>query len=352
MMKNNIISLDTVKAYTKLYLDDSDLLAYDWNYYKQSDDYCLMVDNIRLYYRPKYNYLAVSFSASKIQNGANFIAFNFRYSNELIEYVNQVIKENVPVCVDHFREWTVNRMDVHVDYAFTNKNDLAIYQRSLSKVRYSRCKKTNYKSGNRAFNKSYGISIYDKKDEIAKRTSSGNKVNKKEKSIIINRGYNVLRLEVQIKRVYLKKIFKENRRVVDLFNILSCEKVISHFMTKTGIDKPFLSRRILFDKINDIFSSLQGKRLKKFLDYYNKYGLEATEKTYKASTISAYFRMLKKANLNPIYLTGKVSYKTNMSYYTTICRCKRTLYIKREEVISETNLYRYKGEAYYNDRGG
>mgnify|MGYP000970556575 CR=1 FL=1 len=349
MMKNNIIGLDTIKAYTNVLIDGFDLLAYNWDYYRQLDEYCLMVDNIRLYYKPKHYYLSVTFSASKIQNGVNFIGYNFNYNRELIDYINEIIEENIPVNVGHLKTWTVNRMDVYVDYAMANKKDVIIYNSCLSKINYSRCKNSKYDTGNQARNKSYCINLYIKKDEIKQRLYGKYKVNKKEKLIIRDRGYNVLRCEIQIRRTYIKKIFGDNRSVVDLINLLSCKKVFSIFIKKIGIDKPFLSRIEMFDRINSSFPSLQGKNIKKFLDYYNKYGFEETLKKYKASTINAYLRMLKKADLNPIYLTGKVTCRINMLYFITIYKCNKIPKVKENIGIS---LFRYLVVAYYLDRGG
>lgn len=344
---NNIIGLDTVKAYTNVYIDEFDLISNGWLYWRNLEEFCMMVDDIRLVYRPKYSYLSVCFSAAKLQNGANYIAFNFNYSKELIDYVNQVIVENVPVEVEHFGLWEINRMDSYVDYNMFSKRDLTVYRQCFSKTRYMRCKNTEYKTGNQAKNKSYSINVYEKKEEIKQRLT----VNKKEKLILKNNGYNVLRLEVQIKNTYIKSIFGKNRKVNDLINVLSCKKVILIFMKKIGVDRCFISREKLFEKIDCCFSDLQSRNIKRFLDIYNKYGLIECRKIYKASTINTYLRLIKNANLNPIYISNKKVKIINMLYFTITYKCKKMV-ITKCKGTKEKQSYYFVVDSYYLDRGG
>lgn len=376
IMHKNILSLDTVRAFTKIHLNTYDLVNNNkWKIWKNSKgeivEFNKTEGNLYFRYLPKYFHLEVKFSAPKIMHGTNAIPFDFNYRDLLIKCLNVFIKLVLPqnVIVDNFEKWTINEFHVFVDYKCPNKTTAKTYQKCISKLKFSRCKNTVYRTGNQAKTKSYNNNIYIKENEIEYRLNKKPKsVNDKEKGLLSHK-VRTLRYEVQAKKGLLQYMFGKNRKVKDILNYESCKKIIDTFIVKNNFNNPFMYKDELFAKIDATFSKTKSRNIMKFIEIYNKKGLEEAEKHFKKSTIIAYLRDLKAKNINPIFLLNTVNNKIDFTSYDSI-----THYNFIEEVIEKiieklryaTNLLIsniwycfatkattiYKANAYHYEEGG
>lgn len=324
MVYKNILSLDTVKAFTLIYLNTHDLVSCKkWIVWKNTkNDYIEFnkkEGNLRFKYLPTFNYLEVQFSASKVINGTNAHPFNFEDRNLLVQYINVAINLVLPQNIDvpNFNEWKINELHTFIDYKCTDQLTAKTYQNCLAKSNFLRCTNTLYKTGNQARNNSYCNNIYIKEDEIKYRLNNKpESVNDKEMEILLNKKKS-LRYEVQAKKQLLKYLFGINRKVKDLINYETCKKIINAFIIKNGFNNAFLYRNRLYQVIDATFSQVKSRNIKNFIEIYNEKGLEEAKKIFKKSTINTYFRNLRSANINPIYLPNTVSKTIDFSSYVS-----------------------------------
>lgn len=375
-MHKNILSLDTVKAFTKVYLNTYDLVnKKKWKVWKNNKGEIIEFNktegNLHFRYLPKYYHLEVKFSASKVMNSTNAIPFDFNDRDLLIQCLNVFIKVVLPedVIVPNFEEWTVNELHVFVDYKCPDESTAQTYQNCIAKSKFSRCTNTIYKTGNQAKTKSYSNNIYIKENEIEYRLNKKLKsVNNKEKELLSHKT-RTLRYEVQAKKQLLKYMFNKNRKVEGILNYTCCKKIIDTFIAKNNFHNSFLYKEDLFKKIDATFSKTKSRNIKEFIEIYNKKGLEGSEKHFKKSTINTYLRELKSKNINPIYLPNAVSHKIDFTSYDSIGNYN---FIEEiiEKIIEELayiiNLsfgniwclfaakitYKYIPDAYYYEEGG
>lgn len=324
-MYKNILSLDTVKAFTKVHLNTYDLVnKKKWKVWKNNKGEIVEFNktefNIYFRYLPQYYHLEVKFSASKVMNTTNAIPFDFNDRNLLIQclnvFINIVLHEEV--IIPNFEEWTVSELHPYIDYKCRDELTAITYQKCISKLKFSRCKNTVYKTGNQAKTKSYSNNIYIKENEIEYRLNKKpESVSDKEKELLSHKT-RTLRYEVQAKKGLLQYMFGKNRKVKDILNYESCKKIIDTFIEKNNFNNPFLYKDQLFAKIDATFSKIKSRNIKKFIELYNKKNLEEVEKYFKKSTINSYLRELKSKNINQVYLPNNVAHKINLTFYASI----------------------------------
>ncbi|WP_427339597.1 hypothetical protein [Caloranaerobacter sp. DY30410] len=148
-MYKNILSLDTVKAFTKVHLNTYDLVNNKkWKLWKDSKGEIVEFNktefNIYFRYLPQYYHLEVKFSASKVMNATNAIPFDFNDRNLLIQYLNVFINIVLPeeVIIPNFEKWTVSELHPFIDYKCRDELTAITYQKCISKLKFSRYKNT------------------------------------------------------------------------------------------------------------------------------------------------------------------------------------------------------------------
>ena len=314
MLIENIISPDTISAFTLTYLDTNKLLENKWHF-KQTDklgkEFYISYNNLYFCYLPNFSYLGVQFSAPKIINGSNAIPFNFKDRDLLFKFIDLTINKVLPdFKLEKFQNWIINRLDIFVDYKTANEDDKYTYIDCISKLYFSGYKNAIYKTGSQAQSKSKNISIYSKYDEMQHRKNSTRNYTEIDYALT-DAMKNTLRIELQLKKHALYYRFKDKRKVIDLLNYDTCKKLYFEFTSKTGLDLLFLPKNKLFDIIEKSFSKRLSQNLISFLMDYNEISREDLIKKYKKSTISNYLSKLKKIGSNGIYLSKDVKSVTN-----------------------------------------
>lgn len=310
MLIENIISPDTISAFTLTYLDTNKLLENNWHF-KQTDklgkEFSISYKNLYFCYLPNFSYLGVQFSAPKVINGSNAMPFNFKDRDLLLSYIDSIANTILPnFKLEKFQNWIINRLDIFVDYKTANEDDKYIYINCISKLYFSGYKNTIYKTGSQAQSRSKNISIYSKYDEMQHRKDSIR--NYSQMDYILNSTMkNTLRIELQLKKHALYYRFKDRRKVIDLLNYDTCKKLYLEFASKIGLNLLFLPKNELFDIVEKSFSKRLSQNLISFLIDYNEISREDLIKKYKKSTISNYLSKLKKIGSSGIYLSKDVT---------------------------------------------
>lgn len=309
---------DTITAFTISYLDTEKLLSENWRLkINKNDDpeFFIFYNNLYFSYLPRFSYLSVQFSAAKVINGSNILPFVFKDRYTLFQIVNAAISNVLPgIDIDKFESWTVNRLDILVDYQMANESEKYNYINCISKLKYSRYTNTVYETGNQANSRSKNINVYSKQDEIEYKIN--NEKNYTEMDVELKEiSTYILRTELQLKKHALYYRFKNRRSVSDLLNYNIAKKLFNEFVKNTGLNLLFYKKHDLLYKIKKSFNKRLSKNIIAFVIDYNEISREELLKKYKKSTINNYLNKLKKIGSNAIYITNKVSSVINFGYF-------------------------------------
>ncbi|WP_160674767.1 phage/plasmid replication protein [Clostridium sp. C8-1-8] len=363
MLIKNILSVDTINAFIITYLDTNKLLNKDWRFKINKNkeiEFFICYNNLNFSYLPKYSYLSIQFSASKVINGSNVLPFIFKDKYILFQIINTAIDNVLPyLALNKIENWSVNRLDIFVDYQVASENDKYIYINCMSKLKYAGYINTVYETGNQAKSRSKNINVYSKKDEIDYKIT--NQKNYTEVDVELKEiSKSILRVELQLKKHALYYRLKNKRTVSELLNYITVKKLFNEFIKRTGLNLLFYEKRHLLYKIRNSFSKRLGKNIVDFVIDYNEISRKELFKKYEKSTINNYLNQLKKIDSNGIYLPGKVNSVINFGYFRAAKKLDTLIHLPSDltfsylefiMIIRYLNHLKYSFPYYYIDDG-
>lgn len=273
--------------------------------------------NIEFKFFPIKKYLLIMTNVKKFLNKEEITLTD---KNIYKEKVYQIIKE----ILDSSNKIKIylSRIDYDVNIRFENINIKNIYMTLLQKckTRFKYMKQEQkYKTSMYLKNKygQYRINFYDKGEES--------------KNIKYK---NVLRLEIQVNSPKLKaeRKRKEIPNILDVY--WSKEKMLEIYfdMLKEYLHKgKYYTRKEITKKIEmSTYKSTYQKKLKKFVLYIERYGIEETiiRGIYSKPTIKKYIEMLTAININPIPIPVESEYIELESLYNIARNIAEDKYFK------------------------
>lgn len=237
-------------------------------------------NEIKMTYKPKYNYIFIRVNSKKLLNKSTIVNDDYF---PLVEKINIYLKRYFSKI--RFQNLELSRIDYKKD--ITSYKD--IYIQILKKLNntYRRKNKTVYDTSVYYRGKSYNLNLYDKEAES--------------KNIIEYK--DTLRLEIQIKRPYLKSILSKHGLEITLENFF--DNNIKFLFFKEILYPLFYvgdyytieeSRKIL----NKFYSENMTGKLIDLQKLIYKWGISKARKKINNSTWYRYLKLLNSAKVNPI----------------------------------------------------
>lgn len=312
-----MVSVDTIRAYTYANININGLVQRGWKKWVNKKDNSISFfkkDGHLLFWCFPAGILLIKFSIPKFFYGTNAKPFNLTDASLVIKLVNYKIKKLLPdIDVDCFENWICTEIHPFVHYYADNEEDKTIYLECLKKTRYPRLKRHNYPTGIQARNGSYALNIYSKVDEIKFRvTNRPHSVSNEDYTIMNNIKY-VLRFEYQVKKAYLRYHFRYNRTVKDVLTKQFCENLLLDAVKNANLNSPFLYKSELIERIKSEFGKIKARNLIEFVTDFNERPKDFINIKYPQKTQNNYLGILKKNNINPVYLLDKVSRKIDFT---------------------------------------
>lgn len=218
--------------------------------------------------------------------------------NDIIEYLNNVesiIKEIINIDEINLK---LTRCDYNIDLKVSSQEELreifVLLNKHHKKFKYIESKQDYSNSVYLCKPKgSIGINIYDKFSQIL------NEYNYEDENY-----RNVIRIELQLKKWKIKRLYKKQDIARDIKKYWCRETMEQQYFSYLK-DYLYIGDYYKLSKAKEIiFSSSYSKTIKnglvKFITEINHYGITPTSKNYSYNTSKKYIQLLNELKLNPI----------------------------------------------------
>lgn len=248
-----------------------------------------LIDNGFTYnYIPKRNHLYIIVNPKKVLNKHNIINEDYSLLVKKIEAsVSKVLFNKIKLEDLHLRRVDFKK-DIITEYKY-------IYIEILKKLsdQYRRKRKRIYPTSVYYKGRSYNLNFYDKEQEVKEK----NKFNELEEY------KNTLRLEIQIKRPYLKNYLKKHGLEITLSNFFDSKMRLILFI---DITQKLLYKGDYFTieenrkTLSNNYSENMTEKLISFQELIHKYGVTNTKRNINKNTWGRYILRLEDIKINPI----------------------------------------------------
>lgn len=246
-------------------------------------------NGIMMNYKPYYNRLSIRFNPKIILNKNNIT------DNDYIPLVNKIDL----FLERHFSSIRVadlklSRIDFKKDIN-TKYKDIYIEILKRLAVNYRRKNKKVYKTSVYYTGTSYNLNLYDKEEE------------RKEKKEYKEEYKNILRLEIQIKRTYLRNLLNKHALVISLENFFDSKMrafIFNEILSPLIHSGDYFTIEESKDILRQHYSENMTEKLVKFQEIIYESGMigakKFNEKFGDKKTYYSYLVLLKSADVNPI----------------------------------------------------
>lgn len=191
-------------------------------------------------YNISTQYLTLQFSASKVQNDTNTIAYDFSKYLVCENEIEKVIEETIGISIETC-SFNITRDDLNRDFAFDDEESNEEFKNFMNKILPARCEKrenypTGFTSQTAAGN---GFRVYDKRCDP----------HLSEKELEEMQSSFVTRVEFQLDRKMSTRYYGKRFNLHEILtNEFAAKMVWNKQLRKYGLDKKIVNRKTL-DKI-------------------------------------------------------------------------------------------------------
>ena len=187
---------------------------------------------IRMEYYLFSRCLTLRFSASRVQNGTNAIAFDYEFNkvNEFKNTIEQVVFNELGVVLT-CDDLLLTRLDINRDFTFQKETHANAVMEFFNKVLPGRCeKRENYETGMTSMTQYAGLRVYRKDEDPT--------VNIKMKPTV--------RLELQLDRRRIERTFGFRPSLSNILQKKVLADVWDRLLQERGLDNPILDQSQLY----------------------------------------------------------------------------------------------------------
>ena len=289
-----MITIDTIKLFKKINISRNFFHNNSWNikdikhtnsnyaYFKAFKYF----QGINFYYDKKFNFLSVTFSASKLLSNNNFTPLDTNKFLNLSSEVNAIVR-----CIlkktyhSDIRYWKVSRFDIASIYKCKDKNEKSLIITHIKNLNISRSNTLLYPTSIHSHNKSITYNFYDKTEEDNHCLD------------------NIIKFELQFKNPLISKL--KNKGVFEskcFIHVLTNIDLLYTLFIKRIKKLKFESKHILSKKdLSKVLSNLytKNKVTKRMFKNLTNYFINGYS-DLSQSTISKYNNILNTLKISPL----------------------------------------------------
>lgn len=257
-------------------------------------------NGLMLYYMPVYNMLFIRCNLKKTLNKSIIVNEDYDF---LVNKINETLNKYFSDI--RFNKFKLSRIDFKKDIVTTYKKEYIEILKKLN-CTYRRKNKKIYETSVYYRGRSYNLNLYDKEAEAGLSFKNEYK--------------DVLRLEVQLKSIYLKNLYKNTGLQISLDNFFSFEmrdfifsQILEPLFKKGDYYTVAESEKIL----KETYSDNMINKLLNFQKLIYRYDLTYVKKTMSENTYYRYLKCLKFSEVNPIIFqsTNNIKCLPNLMKY-------------------------------------